>query len=61
LLPVDGEGAPERLFVLELADGEIGVPAEAFQVLGLRRLEVGLLEAADREDEDLQAESLGQE
>jgi hypothetical protein len=56
-----GEGAPERLFVLELADGEIGVPAEAFQVLGLRRLEVGLLEAADREDEDLQAESLGQE
>jgi hypothetical protein len=49
-----GERADEPGLVLELADGQVGVPAQAFGVLGLRRLEVGLLEAADREDEDLQ-------
>ena len=49
-----GEGARQGRFVPDLSDGEIRVAAQAFLVLRLRSLEVGLLQPTDGEDEELQ-------
>jgi hypothetical protein len=49
-----GEGLEEGRFVADLADRDVGVAAETFFVLRLRRLEVGFLQAADRDEQNLQ-------
>ncbi|HEU5059561.1 MAG TPA: hypothetical protein VFU21_23670, partial [Kofleriaceae bacterium] len=48
--------AEERRLVGDLVDGDLAVGPEALEVLGLGRPQVVLLQAADGQDPDLEAQ-----